>query len=412
MTRPPDVSADTQQSTAKTLIAVLALLTAVAPLAIDMYLPAFPEIAGELGTSATGVQLTLTTFLLGLGVGQLLIGPISDSVGRRGPLLIGSLVCVGASIACALAPDAAFLAVARAVQGLSGAAGVVLARAMISDTARGAGAARLQGVLMVINVVAPVIAPLSGGAIIAASGWRAVFWGQAGLALVMFFGALVYAQETLPQEQRVRGGVGATLRTVADTLKNRSYLGYLFTFCLSFAALFAYIAASPFVMQGMLGLSSGAYSLLFGLNALVIVITSAVAAALAGKVPYRRMIGTGLTAGFLAAAGLLVLSLDGVPMVATLVLFALFQGSMGLVFSNATALALEQAGANAGTGSAFLGFLQFMLAALISPLVGIGGEGTAVPMGVAMLTLMFLAMAAFTLLRARASSEENAGQPA
>lgn len=139
--------------------------------------------------------------------------------------------------------------------------------------------------------------------------------------------------------------------------------------------LFAYIAASPFVMQGMLGLSSGVYSLLFGLTALVIVITSAVAAALAGRIPYRRMIGAGLSAGLLTATGLLVLSLNGVPMVATLVLFALFQGAMGLVFSNATALALEQAGENAGTGSAFLGFLQFMLAALISPWWASGVKG-------------------------------------
>ncbi|WP_017578273.1 MFS transporter [Nocardiopsis kunsanensis] len=162
-------------------------------------------------------------------------------------------------------------------------------------------------------------------------------------------------------------------------------------------------------MQGMLGLSSGVYSLLFGPNALVIVVTSAVAAALAGKVPYRRMIGTNLTAGLLAAAGLFLLGLHGLPMVATLVLFALFQGSMGLVFSSAAALA--QAGANTGTGSAFLGFLQFVLAALIPP-GGHRGEGTAVPMGVAMLTLMLLAVAAFTQLRSRPSSQDGAERPA
>lgn len=389
---------DTTRSIGGVLVLVLALLTAVGPLAVDMYLPAFPLIASELGTTPTGVQLTLTAFLIGLGLGQLLIGPLSDSVGRRAPLIVGSLVCLFAGIACALAPSAEAFAVARFVQGLSGAAGVVLARAIISDTSRGTSAARLQGVMMIISVVAPVIAPLAGGAVIAVSGWRAVFFVQAGLAALMFLGVLVFAKETLPEEARTRGGIRATLDTVRTTLGNRAYTGYLLTFCFAFAALFAYISASPFVMQNMMGLSSGTFSLLFGLNALVIVITSAAAAALAGRVAYRRMIATGLAAAVLVGACLLAAVLNGVPMVPTLILFALFQGAMGFVFSNATVLALEQAGRNAGTGSAFLGFLQFMLAAAVSPLVGIGGEDTAVPMGLAMLVLAVLAVVAFTTL--------------
>lgn len=258
--------------------------------------------------------------------------------------------------------------------------------------------------MMIISVVAPVIAPLAGGAIIAASGWRAVFFVQAGLAALMFLGVLAFAKETLPEDPRTRGGIRATLETVRATLSNRDYVGYLLTFCFAFAALFAYIAASPFVMQNMMGLSSGTFSLLFGLNALVIVITSATAAALAGRVSYRSMIVIGLTAAVLVGAGLLTATLNGAPMVPTLVLFALFQGSMGFVFSNATVLALEQAGRNAGTGSALLGLLQFMLAAAVSPLVGIGGEGTAVPMGLTMLVLVVLAVVAFTTLTRPAPS--------
>lgn len=410
MTDSSAVSAHTPRPLPGTLTAVLALLTAVAPLALDMYLPAFPEMAKDLDTTASGVQLTLTACLIGLGLGQLFIGPLSDSTGRRRPLLIGSFVCLIAGIACALAPNAGVLAVARFVQGLSGAAGVVLARAVISDTARGAAAAKLLGVLMIINVIAPVIAPLSGGAIIATTGWRAVFWIQAALALIMFLGVLVFVTESLPESARARGGIKSTIHAAGEVLSNRNYLGYLLTFCFAFAALFAYISASPFVMQNVMGLSTGAYTLLFGLNALVITITSAVAAALAGRVPYRNMIVVGLTVGVLASASLLATILNGVPMVPTLVLFATFQGSLGFVFANATALALEETGRNAGTGSAFLGFLQFTLAAVVSPLVGTRGEETAMPMALTMIASIVLSVLAFGLLtRKKSTRQDSAG---
>ncbi len=384
-----------------TLIAVLALLTAVAPLATDMYLPAFPELAGDLGTGAAGVQLTLTAFLIGLGIGQLVIGPLSDAVGRRRPLLVGSLVCLGASIACALAPNVEVLTAARFVQGLSGAAGVVLARAIISDTARGAVAAKLLGVTMIISIIAPVIAPVTGGAIIASGGWRAVFWALSALTLVMFLGAAARADESLPGSARARGGVKATIAGARAALTNRYYVGYLLTFCFAFAALFAYISASPFVVQNVMGLSAGAYSLLFGLNALAIVTTSGVAAALADRVAYRAMITVRLTAAVLAGAGLLACVLNGVPTLPTLVLFAVFQGSLGFIFANATTLALAETGEHAGTGSAFLGFLQFTLAAVVSPLVGLRGEHTAVPMGLAMAVSIALAALAFATLTRR-----------
>lgn len=390
------------------LIVVLALLTAVAPLATDMYLPAFPVMASELGTSATGVQLTLTTFLLGLGIGQLFLGALSDATGRRRPILIGSLVCLLASVACALAPSVETLAVARFVQGLSGAAGVVLARAIISDKSRGPVAAKLQGILIIISVIAPVVAPLTGGVIVANIGWRPVFWILAALTLIMFLGALTYVTETLPEAARTRGNLTATLGGARAVLANRNYVGYLLTFCFAFAALFAYISASPFVIQNVMGMTTSAYTLIFSLNALVILITSAVASALAGRVAYRHMITIGLAVAVLATAGLLVAVLNGVPTVPTLVLFACFQGSLGFVFSNATAMALEQAGPHAGTGSAFLGFLQFALAAAVSPLVGIMGEETAMPMALAMIASVVLAALAFgTLTRENAAPQDR-----
>ncbi|MER5438421.1 multidrug effflux MFS transporter [Streptomyces sp. NPDC002790] len=389
------------------LIAALALMTAVAPLALDMYLPAFPAMAQELGTTATGVQLTLTACLAGLGLGQLFIGPMSDALGRRRLLLLGTAICAVTGVACALAPNVELLALGRFLQGLSGAAGVVLARSVVSDTSRGQAAARLLGVLMIINVVAPVVAPLSGGAIVAFASWRAVFWVQAALALLASVCTLVWVRESLPKSARARGGLSATFSAVRETLTSRTYVAYLLTFCFAFAALFAYISASPFVMQQVIGLSSGMYSLLFGLNALVVVATSAVAAALAGRVPYRRMIAVGLTVAVLSAVGLAVCVSAGVPTVPTLVLFAVFQGSMGPIFANATTLALAETGKHAGTGSAFLGFLQFLLAAAISPLVGIAGENSAAPMVIAILVSIALATVAFAVLPDKSTETER-----
>ncbi len=405
---PPEVTA---VPVTRVLVAVLALLTAVAPLAIDMYLPAFPSMTTELGTSATGIQLTLTAFLVGLGIGQLFIGPVSDGIGRRTPLIVGSTVCLLATVLCAVAPSIEVLAGARLLQGLSGAAGVVLARAIITDAARGPAAAKLLSVLLIISVIAPVVAPLSGGAIVAAGGWRSVFWVQAGLVLVMIVGTLVHAKETLPRESRNRGGVTSTLHSARQLLGNRIYVGYVLTFCFSFAALFAYIAASPFVIQHIIGLSSTSFALLFALNAIAITITSAAAAGLAGRVDYRRMAAIGLSVASVAAIGLLVCVLTGVPTAPTLVLFGVFQGSLGFVFSNATTLALAESEAHAGTGSAFLGFLQFALAAVVAPLVGVAGEKTAVPMGLAMIMSIVLAVVAFVTLTRPLPNTASAGDP-
>ena len=386
------------RSTSGQLILLLALLTALGPLSIDLYLPAFPGMAGDLNTTAAGVQLTMTTFLVGLGLGQLFIGPLSDGIGRRKPLLAGTFVCAAASAACALAPTAEILASARFLQGLGGAAGVVLARAIVADTSRGAAAAKLLGVLTIICVIAPVIAPLAGGVIIAAAGWRAVFWVLAGLVLILFVWGVFGARETLANEDRNRGGIKTTLHVAGVVLRNRNYTGYLLTFCFAFAGLFAYISASPFVIQNIMGLSETRFSLIFAMNALCITIVSVVAAALAGKVSYRRMISIGLAVSVLAAAGLLTFALSGTPMVPMLVLFAVFQGSLGFIFGNATALALEEAGHHAGTGSAFLGCLQYVLAAAVAPVVGLGGEDTAVPMGIAMVVFAVLAAVSYVTL--------------
>jgi DHA1 family bicyclomycin/chloramphenicol resistance-like MFS transporter len=365
-------------------LGVLALLTAVAPLSIDMYLPAFPTMAEEFGTTASAIQLTLTTFMVGLALGQLVIGPLSDRFGRRPLMLAGTAVCVLASAACALAPTIELLTAFRFLQGFSGAAGVVLSRAVVADRARGAAAARVFSLMMIINGLAPVIAPLIGGTLSEQLGWRGVFWVLTGLAVAMFVGVAVVLGETHPREHRSTGGVSAMLGDARTVLTNRRYIGYTLTFAFSFSVMFAYISASPFVLQNVLGLSKIGYSFAFAANAVGLVTMNALNARIVGRFGQRRLLTLGVFLLTLFSGLLLVDALIGPVLWATLVLMCGAVSSLGLVVANATSMALEQAGNVAGTASAVLGALQFGLAAAVSPLVGIAGDHTAVPMAVVM----------------------------
>jgi len=376
------------------LIGVLALLTAVPPLATDMYLPGFPAMARELDTTASSIQLTLTTFLIGMALGQLVIGPLSDQWGRRKPLIIGSAVCLVAGIGTAVAPSIELLMGARFVQGFAGAAGVVLARAIIADRTRGSRAAQLFGILMIIGGIAPVIAPLLGGLVVDTLGWRGVFWILAGLTALMLAAAVLFVPESLPAEKRHAGGLSSLLANVGGVVRNRTYMGYTLTFGFSFTAFFAYISASPFVLQNMFGLSAGMYSVVFAVNSLGLMLTSALAAKLAGRFSLRGMLTVGIAALTVTTAALLVWVLVGSSLWPALVLLFVTILSLGFIFANSATLAAMQVPKSAGTGSALLGAIQFALAAIVSPIVGLGGEDTAVPMAVAMFVAALVAAAA------------------
>ncbi|MET8522905.1 multidrug effflux MFS transporter [Nocardioides sp. NPDC004968] len=380
------------------LLLVLALLSAVAPFATDLYLPAFPAMVTDLGTDATSIQLTLTAFLVGVAVGQLAFGPLSDRVGRRTPLLVGAAVFVLSSLATVFAPTVELLVVARLVQGLSGAAGMVLGRAIVSDRADGPAAARAMSLMMVVGGVAPVVAPLAGGFIAGPLGWRGVLAVVLAIAVLMLVVVLAVVRESLPPVRRAElRAARVDQGSVAGELGSRGYVGHTLAFAFGFAVMMAYISASPFLYQEMMGLSEMAYGLLFGLNALALMIVSAASANLAGRVGVRRLVGLGLAVSLAGTVLFLAIALAGLPVGLLAVAVFVAVAPLGLVFGNATALALESVPRAAGSASALLGALQFGLAAAVSPLVSIGGEGTAVPAAIVMVTAAVVACVAFVL---------------
>lgn len=377
---------------------VLALLSAVAPLATDMYLPGFPLISSDLGASAAQIQMTLTSFLVALAIGQLLIGPLSDRYGRRKPLIIGTSLAIIAGALCIVAPDVNSLIALRALQGLGGAAGVVLARAIITDsTADEATSARLFQLMMIIGGLAPVLAPMIGTGVVSIAGWRAIFAVIAMLSLISLLGVLFFIKESLPQERRTTGGIAELWKSILSLACNRSYVAYTLTTGFSFMVLFSYIASSPFVYQNILGFSPTAYSIAFGINAGAMILGGILSAWLVGTVGPRRLTNYALI--MIQASALLVfisVLADAGPLIIAPAIF-MTVAPIGMVLGNASALAIRQAPHNAGTASALIGALQFTLGGLAAPLVGLGGKSDALPMALVMVGAALLALTSFML---------------
>ncbi|MFJ8062515.1 multidrug effflux MFS transporter [Streptomyces sp. NPDC096142] len=363
---------------------MLGALSAVPPLSMDMYLPALPDVTHTLHSSATSGQLTLTACLTGMALGQLVVGPMSDRWGRRKPLLAGLLVYVLASVSCAVAPDVGLLIGCRLLQGLAGAAGIVIARAVVRDLYDGLEMARFFSTLLLVSSLAPVVAPILGGQVLRFTAWRGVFLVLAAIGVALT--ALVWRRlpETLPPERRRGGGVLGALFIMRGLLADRIFAGYVMVNGFAYGALFSYIAASPFVIQGIYGASPQTFSLLYGLNSLGMMIVGRVnGKLLVGRVRLDRALGVGL--GVIAAAGtVLLLVAQGVfghagTVPVACCLFVMIS-ALGLVLPNTNALALMRTPHAAGSASALVGTSCFAMGAVATLLVGIAGKGTAVPM--------------------------------
>lgn len=383
---------------APTLLIALAALAAVAPLAMDAYLPAFSRMSADLGVSASTTQLTLTMFLVGVALGQLSIGVLSDRFGRRPLLLWGSVLAFVAGAGAALAPGAGLLLVARFFQGLGGAAGMVLGRAVISDRSRGITAARALSLVMAIQGIAPVIAPILGGALVGPVGWRGILAVVAAFQGLLVIAVALWVPETLPAGGRHDGGLGVLVEGTAALSKDRVFVRVIVINALVYALLTAYLSAAPFILQGVLGMATAAYTAVFAVCGLTVTLVVAACGSLAGRVSPERQVRMGIIAVLAIDVVFAVVcagALDG-PVGAgsralltaiTVSLFIAHVVGLGTCIGNLPAIALGRTGRWAGTGSALLGFVQFVFGGLASPLVGLSGATSGVAFGIVIVVL-------------------------
>lgn len=362
------------------LIPVLGLLTMFGPMAIDMYLPGLPAIGRDFGADQATVQLTLSWFLVAFGVGQLAWGPLGDRYGRKAPAAAGILLFVVGSVGCALAGSVEGLAGWRFVQGLGAGAAPVLARAMVRDSFDRDRAASTMSLMMLVMGVAPMLAPLAGGQVLAHSGWRTIFWVLAGFGLVALAG-LATLRETLPRDRRVMGGGAQALRGYLFLIRDRRFLGYVLSSGFVFAGMFAYIAGTPYVYIEYFGVAPQHYGLLFGLNVVGMMLVNTVNSRLVLRLGTDPLMRAGTAVAATMGCVLLAAGASGfgglwgivVPLVGYL-------GMTGLVGANGMAGALARVPERAGAASALAGTLQLGLGAGTGWLVGHFADGTPVPM--------------------------------
>lgn len=369
------------------LALILGSLAMLGPFNVDMYLPSFPEISADLGVKASLVQLSLTTFLCGLALGQFIIGPISDGVGRRKPLLISLVLFSISSLICAFAPNITVLIIGRFIQGMTAAGGIVLSRAVVSDTFTGKDFTKFYALLMVINATAPMIAPMTGGAVLLLpfATWHTIFYFLSVLGLVIFFIVATQLKESLPLERRQPISIQHSLKTMISLAGDRSYIGYALIVGVIHGGSFAYVAGTPFVYQGIYGVSPQVFSILFGINGLAIITGSFSVGRLSEKFHEHNLLKTGVLMAVSANILLLSMALIQGPLALIVLALFIYMTSIGIILTSASTLALRSQRHRAGSASALIGMLPLLVGSMMAPLVGLN-ESSAVPMGAIMLT--------------------------
>ncbi len=396
-------------STAR-LALLLGAFVAIGPLTIDMYLPALPTIRQELGTTAAQVQLTLTGTLVGLALGQLLIGPLSDSLGRRRPLLAGTALHVLASLLVLAAPSIAVLGVLRVLQGVGCAAAGVVAMAMVRDLFAGRAAATMLSRLFLVMGVAPVLAPTIGGELLRFTSWRGVFAFLAAYGVALLAVGVWGVRETLPAERRRPGGLRGTAGVYRSLLRDRTYVGLVLVAGLSMAALFTYVAGSSFVYQRQFGLDEQQFGLLFGAGAVWLIAATQLNPVLLRRWSAAQILVAATAVGTLAATVLVATAAAGGGLAAVAVGLWAVLFCAGLALPNAPALALSRYGDRAGAAAALLGAVQFGVGAAVSPVVGLlGNDATAMSAVIALTLLLALGVLVLVARPWRLPEPEEAG---
>ena len=373
------------------LVLLLSALTAIGPLTIDLYLSAFPRIVDELGTTDSRVQLTLTATLAGLALGQLLIGSVSDAIGRRAPLLVSLAVYVAASAGIVFAGSVAALTGLRFVQGLAAAAGMVLSMAIVRDSFEGYQIGKVIARLMLVVGVAPILAPTIGAQFLRLGSWRGMFVALAVVGAVLFVLVLLRLRETLPAERRRSGGTVAALRSYGSLLTDWSFIGLALIAGFYMAAMFTYISASTFVFQDFFGMSAQQYAIVFGVGAVSVTAGSQINGALVGRVAPERILQGAVAAGFVLSGGLLVAALAGGGLAWLVPLIVLTLGTAGFVMPSVPAIALERNAHRAGSAAALIGAFQFGVGAVVAPVTGLLGGSPPVTMAAVMFGVVVVA---------------------
>ncbi|WP_446715878.1 Bcr/CflA family multidrug efflux MFS transporter [Bacillus sp. OTU2372] len=385
------------------LAILLGSLGLLGPFTIDTYLPSFPTIVNDFGTTASLVQISLTSCLLGLGLGQLFIGPLSDVKGRRQPLLIFITLYLLASITCALAPNIYFLIIARLVQGFAAAGGLVISRAIVRDLFSGRELTKFFTMMVLVGNLGPIVAPIAGGGILAFTNWHGVFIALAIVGAVLLITVALKLEETLPTEKRVPSNLPQIMNNFGSLFKDRTFMGYALTQGFTVAGIFAYVSGIPFVYQNIYHVTPQQFSLLFGTNGVALIIGSQLVGRLADIISERTFLKIGLAISTIAGAWLLVALLLKAPLFAVAIPIFFFVGSISIIGTTSFALAIETQGHIAGSASALLGLLPFVLGSLTAPLVGIAGAYTGVPMGVIIFCSSFLAFLSYFVLVRKSS---------
>lgn len=389
------------------LSTLLMLLTVFGPISMDLYLPVLPELTSELGASTSAAQLTLTACLVGLAVGQVIAGPLSDRFGRRGPLLIGIAAYIAASILCAISPSILTLVIARLVQGLAGAVGIVIAQAAGRDVYEGGALIRFYGRLTVLGGLAAIVGPVLGGQLALFTNWRGLFVFLAIIGALLLAATVLIFGETLPTEQRTTGGMRQTARDFRTLFSDRLFVGAVLVAGLTYAALFAYLSGATYILQGTYGLSPQAYSIAFGANSAGFMVFGYLGGRAAEKWSERGTLVIGVTMTALGSLGLLATGLWSLPL--PVILASLFILASGTAFTSppTTSLALARYPEMAGTASSVLGCARFGLGGIAAPLVGIGGAEAVLPLGIVTVACVLLAVAAQVVYVRKQPSERT-----
>ncbi|WP_411700329.1 multidrug effflux MFS transporter [Conyzicola sp.] len=379
-------------------VVVLGALTALGPFTIDLYLPAFPAVSNELGVSAAAVQLTLTATTIGFALGQLLVGPWSDKVGRRKPLIIATALHIAASIGVAYAPDVMWVGIFRVLQGIGAAGGGVVAMAMVRDLFGGLPLVRMLSRLALVSGLAPVLAPLIGSQLLLVLDWRGIFWFLAAYGVLAILAASFFLVETLPAERRADRGHSSVGERYRALFTDRVFVGVVLISGMTFSGLFAYLSSSSFLFQDVYGLNAQEYGLLFAINSIGIVVGVQVSSRLA-KYVGPQWILTGAVVGMLVSAVTIVaLDLANVGLIGILIPLFFFITSCGFAFPCQQVLALAGHGGEAATAASVLGAVNFGFAGIISPIVGLFGIHDAIPMGGVMAILATVSLVVMVVL--------------